>query len=45
MPCPNLSAGEHNIHSPKEWVSIQEMQKVVQSLIYIALIREEKAVA
>ncbi len=45
MPCPNISAGEHNIHSTKEWVSVEEMTQAVQSLIHIALVWEERAAA
>ncbi|MDA0660273.1 MAG: peptidase T [Planctomycetota bacterium] len=25
LPCPNLSSGQHNIHSPLEWASLDEM--------------------
>ena len=30
LPTPNLFAGQHNIHSRLEWVSIQDMEKAVE---------------
>lgn len=42
LPCPNLFAGEQEIHSLKEWVSIQDMQKAVQTIIHLCCIWEEK---
>ncbi|HMR87602.1 MAG TPA: peptidase T [Saprospiraceae bacterium] len=35
VPCPNLFAGEQAIHSKHEWVSIQDMQKGVDTVIEI----------
>lgn len=35
MPCPNLFAGEQGIHSKKEWVSVQDMQKASEVIIRI----------
>ncbi len=35
LPCPNLFAGEQAIHSKHEWVSIQDMQKGVDTVIEI----------
>ncbi len=32
LPTPNLSTGEHNIHSPLEWVCLEEMQDAVRVL-------------
>ncbi len=29
LPTPNLSTGEHNIHSPLEWVCLEEMESCV----------------
>lgn len=43
LPCPNIFAGEHAFHSKQEWVSIQDMEKAVQTIINIACIWEEKA--
>ncbi|MBC7884244.1 MAG: peptidase T [Saprospiraceae bacterium] len=35
LPCPNLFAGEQAIHSKHEWVSVQDMQKGVDTVIEI----------
>ncbi|WP_082454963.1 peptidase T [Pedobacter sp. Leaf41] len=42
LPCPNIFAGEHAFHSKQEWVSVQDMEKAVQTIINIAVIWEEK---
>ncbi|MEJ5993675.1 peptidase T [Pedobacter sp. Du54] len=41
LPCPNVFAGEHAFHSKQEWVSVQDMEKAVQTIINIACIWEE----
>ena len=43
LPCPNIFAGEHAFHGKQEWVSVQDMEKAVQTIINIATIWEEKA--
>jgi tripeptide aminopeptidase len=43
LPCPNLFAGEHAFHSREEWVSVQDMEKAVETIINTAVIWEEKA--
>lgn len=43
LPCPNIFAGEHAFHSKQEWVSIQDMEKAVQTIINIACIWEENS--
>jgi tripeptide aminopeptidase len=43
LPCPNIFAGEHAFHGKQEWVSLQDMEKAVQTIINIAAIWEEKA--
>ena len=35
LPCPNIFAGEQAIHSKLEWVSIQDMQKAVDTVLNI----------
>ena len=35
LPCPNLFAGEQAIHSKYEWVSIQDMEKGVDTVLEI----------
>jgi tripeptide aminopeptidase len=43
LPCPNIFAGEHAFHSRLEWVSRQDMEKAVQTLVHLAMIWEERA--
>ena len=43
LPCPNIFAGEHAFHSRLEWVSIQDMEKAVQTIVHLATIWEEHA--
>lgn len=43
LPCPNIFAGEHAFHSRLEWVSRQDMEKAVQTIVHLAMIWEEKA--
>lgn len=43
LPCPNIFAGEHAFHGKHEWVSVQDMQKAVETIVNIALIWEEKS--
>ncbi|MCB0724983.1 MAG: peptidase T [Ignavibacteriae bacterium] len=42
LPCPNLFAGEHAFHSKLEWVSIQDMEKAVETIINLCIIWEER---
>lgn len=43
VPCPNLFAGEQAIHSKHEWVSVQDMEKGVDTVIEICrLVSEQK---
>ena len=37
LPCPNLSCGQHNPHSPLEWASLEEMEKAVEILVQLAI--------
>lgn len=41
LPCPNIFAGEHAFHSKLEWVSVQDMNKAVETLVNLAMIWEE----
>jgi len=36
LPTPNLSTGEHNIHSPLEWTCLEEMETAVKVLVELA---------
>ncbi len=43
LPCPNIFAGEHAFHSKQEWVSVQDMQKAVETILHLCMIWEENA--
>ena len=43
LPCPNIFAGEHAFHSKHEWVSIQDMEKAVATIVHLCMIWEENA--
>lgn len=43
LPCPNIFAGEHAFHSRLEWVSVQDMEAAVRTIVHLAMIWEEKA--
>jgi tripeptide aminopeptidase len=43
LPCPNLFAGEQAIHSKLEFISVQDMNKAVETMVHIAQVWEEKA--
>jgi tripeptide aminopeptidase len=43
LPTPNIFTGGHNFHSKKEWVSIQDMEKAVETIVHLCLIWAEKA--
>lgn len=42
LPCPNIFAGEHAFHGKQEWVSVQDMQKAVLTILNLCEIWEEK---
>lgn len=41
LPCPNIFTGGHAFHSPQEWVTVQDMQKVVETLVELVQVWEE----
>jgi tripeptide aminopeptidase len=43
LPCPNIFAGEHAFHSRLEWVSVQDMEKAMQTIVHLAITWEERA--
>jgi tripeptide aminopeptidase len=43
LPCPNLFAGENAIHSKHEFVSVQDMQKSVQTLVNLVTIAAQRS--
>ncbi|MFD2646632.1 peptidase T [Devosia albogilva] len=42
LPCPNIFAGGHAFHSPLEWISRQDMEKAVATIVELARIWEER---
>ena len=43
LPCPNIFAGGHAFHSPLEWISVQDMEKAVATIVQVAAVWEERA--
>ncbi len=41
LPCPNIFTGEMGIHSKQEYVSVQDMEKAVETLVYLSSIWEQ----
>ncbi len=45
LPCPNLFTGMQAIHSKKEFISVQDMQKAVETIVNLACIWEERSLS
>ena len=43
LPCPNIFTGGHAFHSPLEWISSQDMEKAVATIVELAKVWEERA--
>jgi len=43
LPTPNIFTGFHNVHSPLEWVSLQDMCKAAEVVVRLAQLWEERA--
>jgi tripeptide aminopeptidase len=43
LPTPNLFVGMHEVHSPREWVSLQDMAKSVETLLHLAQVWSERS--
>ncbi len=43
LPCPNIFTGGHAYHSKLEWISVQDMEKAVETLINLCIVWEEKS--
>ena len=43
LPCPNIFTGQHAIHGKQEWISLQDMEKSVKTLVELVQVFEEKA--
>lgn len=42
LPCPNIFAGGHAFHGKQEWVSVQDMEKAVRTILHIVTLWEER---
>lgn len=43
LPCPNIFAGEQSFHSKMEWISVQDMEKAVDTLVQLVQVWYEKS--
>ena len=43
LPCPNIYTGGHSFHSPLEWISRQDMEKSVETIVELVKVWEERA--
>ncbi len=41
LPTPNLFCGMHEVHSQREWVCLQDMEKATEALLHLAQLWEE----
>lgn len=41
LPTPNIFTGMHDVHSEREWVSLQDMTKAAEVLVHLAQLWEE----
>lgn len=43
LPTPNIFTGFHNVHSQREWVSLQDMVKAAETVVQVARVWEERS--
>jgi tripeptide aminopeptidase len=43
LPCANIFTGMHGIHSKQEWISLQDMERSMQTLVHLVQIWEERS--
>ena len=43
LPTPNVFTGGHNFHSRLEWVSVQDMEKAVETIVQLCRVWEERS--
>jgi|SRR6185437_14986867 len=43
LPTPNLFAGGHNFHSKREWVSLQDMDRAVETIVQLVQLWESRS--
>jgi tripeptide aminopeptidase len=41
LPCPNLFCGMREVHSQREWISLQDMKKSAETLLHLAELWQE----
>ncbi|MCX8997831.1 peptidase T [Rhizobiaceae bacterium BDR2-2] len=42
LPCPNIYTGGHAYHSPLEWISVQDMEISVRTIVELSKVWEER---
>jgi len=42
LPCANIFAGGHAFHGRQEWISVQDMERAVRTVLHIAALWEER---
>lgn len=45
LPAPNIFTGMHEVHSQREWVSLQDMAKAAETLVHLAQVWAERGLA
>ncbi len=43
LPTPNIFDGAQNVHSPREWVSLQDMVKAAETMVHLASVWDERS--
>lgn len=43
LPCPNIFTGEMALHGKHEYVSVQDMEKSVETIVHLSMIWEERS--
>lgn len=43
LPTPNIFVGMHEVHSQREWVSLQDMTQAVETLVHLAQVWQERS--
>ncbi|MBP1851021.1 peptidase T [Rhizobium halophytocola] len=43
LPCPNIFTGGHAYHSPLEWISVQDMETTVRTIVELVKVWEQRA--
>ncbi|MBI5489735.1 MAG: peptidase T [Deltaproteobacteria bacterium] len=43
LPTPNIFCGFHDVHSPREWITLQDMTKAAETAVHLVCTWEEKS--